>query len=409
MEAHVFDISSPQYKRNPYPILAQMIEQGPLVKMKYPFMGRYWAVTHYDAVNELLRDHKTFVRDPRTAGLKKGANLPWWMPRSMISMSQSMIIRDEPDHRRLRGLVEQAFVRRSVEQLRPRFAAIASQLLDDLESQFRQMGKPVDLVAGLARPFPLAVICELLGLPAADRPMFVKQAEAITNGASITNLFRIFGRIRHLMEYARRQIEVVKRSPHDGLISALVAAEQDGQRLSEDEMLTMIILLLFAGHVTTVHLIGAGIYTLLGYPEQRQQLTSDWSLVGGAVNEMLRYLSPVQTTKPMMAVRELEWHGQTLKRGEQILAHLAAANVDPRQFPEPERFDIHRSPNLHVAFGAGPHVCLGWKLAVTEAEIAVEQLFSRFAKLDLAVPRDQVAWSRQLGTRGVASLPVRLW
>jgi cytochrome P450 len=409
MKQHVFDISSQQYKRNPYPTLAQMIEQGPLVTMKYPFMGRYWAVTHYDAVNELMRDHNTFVRDPQTAGLKKGANLPWWVPRSLIPTDQSMIIRDEPDHRRLRSLVEQAFVRRSVEQLRPRFTAIASQMLDDLEREYRQTGEPVDLIAGLARPFPLAVICELLGLPAADRPMFVKQAEAITNGPSLTNLLKIFGGIRHIMAYARQQIDVAKRAPHDGLISALVAVEQDGHRLSEDEMLTMILLLLFAGHVTTVHLIGGGVYTLLGNPEQKQQLTANWSLVGGAVEEMLRYLSPVQTTKPMMAVRDLEWHGQPLKRGEQILAQLAAANVDPRQFPEPERFDIQRRPNLHVAFGAGPHVCLGGKLAVAETEIALEQLFSRFARLELAIPRDQVAWSRQLGTRGIASLPVRLW
>ncbi len=409
MKARTFDISSQKYKRNPYPTLAEMIAQGPLVRMKYPLMGRFWAVTTYDAVNELLRDRETFVRDPRTAGLKKGSNLPWWFPRSLKPMTEGMIIRDEPDHRRLRALVEQAFVRRNVEQLRPRFTAIATQMLDDLEAQFRHTGQPVDLVAGLARPFPLAVICELLGLPQADRPMFVKQAESLANGPSLSTIFRMFGGIRHIMDYTRQRIEAARRAPQEGLICALVTAEQDGQRMSEDEMLSMILLLLFAGHITTVHLIGAGVYTLLCQPEQKQSLMADWSQVGGAVDEMLRYLSPVQTTKPMMPVRDIVWHGQPLERGERILAHLAAANVDPRQFDDPERFDIKRYPNPHVAFGAGTHICLGLKLAVAETEVALEQLLTRFPQLELAIPSDQVRWSRQPGTRGMETLPIRLW
>ncbi|MEX2115114.1 MAG: cytochrome P450 [Pirellulales bacterium] len=409
MKARTFEIGSQEYKRDPYPTLAEMLAQGPLVRMKYPFIGRFWAVTRYDEVNELLRDRETFVRDPRTAGLKKGANLPWWFPRSLKPMTEGMIIRDEPDHRRLRSLVEQAFVRRNVEQLRPRFTAIATQMLDDLETAYRQMGQPVDLVAGLARPFPLAVICELLGLPRADRPMFVKQAERIANSPSLVGMFKMFGSIRRIMGYTREQIAAAKRAPQEGLISALVAAEHDGQRMSEDEMLSMILLLLFAGHITTVHLIGAGIYTLLGYPEQQQALMADWSQVGGAVDEMLRYLSPVQTTKPMMPIRDIHWHGQPLKRGEKILALLAAANVDPRRFDDPERFDIKRHPNPHVAFGAGTHICLGLKLAVAETEIALEQLLTRFPQLELAIPRDQVRWSRQPGTRGMETLPVRLW
>jgi cytochrome P450 len=408
MKTAVFDISSQEYKRNPYPTLAAMIEQGPLIRMKYPLIGRFWAVTHYDAVNELLRDHTTFVRDPRTVGMKKGSNMPWFFPRSFAPMTQSMIIQDEPDHRRLRSLVEQAFARRNIEQLRPRFVEIAHGMLDELEARQRQTGEPVDLVSGLARPLPLAVICELLGLPQEDRPMFTRLAETITGGPSLAALFKIFSSFRRMMAYAREQIEAARRKPQEGLISALVAVEHDGQGLSEDELVSMILLLLFAGHVTTVHLIGGGIYTLLGYPEQKEELLSNWSLVTSAVHEMLRYISPVQTTKPMMAVRDMEWRGQPLKRGERILAQLAAANVDPRQFPEPERFDIKRQPNAHVAFGAGPHICLGLKLAVAEAEIAVEQLFTRFGKLELAVPREQVAWSRQLGTRGMATLPVWL-
>ena len=408
MKPRTFEISSQDYKRNPYPVLAEMLEHGPIVQLKYPFIGTFLAVTNYEAVNDLLRDRETFVRDPRSAGLKKGANLPWWLPRSMRLAADSMITRDEPDHRRLRGLVEQAFLRRSVEQLRPRFEAIATEMLDDLESQQRTTGRPVDLVSGLARPFPLAVICELLGLPHSDRPLFVQQAESLANNLSLVSLFRWVTGIRRITSYILEQIQAARKQPREGLISALVAAEQDGQRLSEDETVAMILLLLFAGHITTVHLIGGGVYTLLRHPEQKQALLSNWALVGGAVDEMLRYLSPVQTTKPMLPIRDVEWRGQQLKRGDKILALLAAANVDPQQFAEPERFDIHRHPNPHVAFGAGIHICLGLKLAVAETEIAVEQLFRRYPNLEVAIPDSEVVWSRQPGTRGMESLPVNL-
>jgi len=409
MKTQTFDIASQEYKRSPYSTLAKMIEYGPLVKIKLPFFGPFWAATTYDAVNELLRDRQTFVRDPRTAGLTRGANLPWWFPRSMRAMAETMIIRDEPDHRRLRSLVEQAFVRRNIDQLRPHFQSIASKMLDDLEAEFKQTGQPVDLVAGLARPFPLAVICELLGLPQADRPMFMKQAEAIASSPSLTFILKWLSGIRRLTNYIREQIQAARKIPQEGLISALIAVEQEGQRLTGEEMESMILLLLFAGHITTVHLIGAGIYAILEHPEQKRLLMGNLSLMPGAVNEMLRYLSPVQMTKPMLPVRDIEWHGHRLKRGNKIVAFLASANVDASQFDQPTRFDIQRHPNPHVAFGAGIHNCLGWKLAVAEAEIAIGELLARFPKFELGIPRDQVRWSPQPGTRGMESLPMRLW
>lgn len=404
----MFDLRSQQYKRNPYPTLARLIAAGPLVNIKYPIIGRLWTATSYEAVNELLRDRQTFVRDSRTAGLKKGANLPWWVPRSMRAMAETMLTRDEPDHRRLRGLVEQAFLRSSIQQLRPRFEAIVTEMIDRLVAGQRQTGQPVDLVAGLARPFPLAVICELLGLPQADRPLFVKHAEAIASVSSWYGLFNLLRYARRLLAYIRQRIEVAKTAPEPGLIADLIAAEQQGDRLTEDETVTMIWLLLLAGHLTTVHLIGTGIYTLLEHPTQKQMLLSDWSLADSAIDEILRYVSPVQTTKMLMPIRDIQWYGQTLKRGERIIAFLAAANVDPRQFVNPERFDILRQPNAHVAFGAGTHICLGLKLAIAETEIALRQLFTRFPNLELGIPPEHIQWSRSFGTRGLESLPVRL-
>jgi cytochrome P450 len=371
MKGTSFDLRSPEFKRNPYPTLAKMIAQGPLLRVKYPFIGPVWMTTTYEACNELLRDRQNFVRDARSAGLKKGENLPWWMPPSFKAMAVGMINRDEPDHRRLRNLVEQAFLRRNIEGLRPRLERIAGEMIDDLAAAFDRDGRPVDLVEGLARPFPLAVICELLGLPQADRPRFVKHAQALTNNPSWLGLARLLYGLKQLLRYVREQVQRARSNPHEGLISALCAAEEQGDRLTEDEMTAMILLLLFAGHITTVHLIGAGIFTLFEYPAQKQALLADWSLAEGAIHEMLRYISPVQTTKPMMPVRDMRWRGQDLKRGENVVAFLAAANVDPLQFPEPERFDIRRQPNPHLAFGAGPHICLGLKLAVAETEIAL--------------------------------------
>lgn len=408
MNVRPFDIGSQDFKRNPYATLAAMVEQGPLVKIKYPFVGPMWMTTTYEACNELLRDRQNFVRDARSAGLKKGANLPWWMPRSFKAMTVAMINRDPPDHRRLRGLVEEAFLRRNIDDLRPRFECVANEMLDDLAATFERSGQPVDLVAGLARPFPLAVICELLGLPQEDRPMFVKRAEAMAGKPSWFSLFKLLGGLKQMTGYIRQQVQAARVAPREGLISALCAVERQGDRLTEDEMTAMILLLLFAGHLTTVHLIGAGIFTLFEHRAQKQMLLADWSLAESAVNEMLRYLSPVQMTKPMMPIRDMRWHGQNLKRGENVVAFLASANVDPNQFPEPERFDILRQPNPHLAFGAGIHICLGLKLAVAEAEIALRRLFTRFPNVELALPAAQVPWSPQLGTRGMESLPVRL-
>jgi cytochrome P450 len=296
-----------------------------------------------------------------------------------------------------------------MEQLRPRFTEIAAQMVDELETTFRQTGQPVDLVAGLARPFPLAVICELLGLPPDDRPMFIRQAESFANSPSVLSVFRILLSMRSVDRYIRRQIEIVREHPREGLIAELIDAEDEGHKLTPDETAAMILLLLFAGHVTTVHLIGGGVFALLTHADQKELLQADWSLAESAINEVLRYLTPVQTTKAMLPIRDLEWHGHRFRRGENIVAMLAAANADPAVFPQPERFDIRRDPNPHVAFGAGIHVCLGWKLAVTETEIALAQLFARFPKLELAVPPRQAKWSRQPGTRGMEQLSVRLW
>lgn len=402
-----YDLFSQAYKRNPFPELQRLNADGPVVSLRYPLLGGVKAVTSYEAVKEVLLDRQTFVRDPVTAGLKQGANLPWWMPKAFGPLARVMINRDEPDHRRLRGLVEKAFVRRNVSQLRPHLEKLVDRRLDDCEQAARS-GEPVELISLFARPFPIDAICELLGIPEEDRQQFARDAEVFAKPMSVWSALRLIPSIRGITRYIEQQIAACRRSPRPGLITALIEVEEAGEKLTEEEMVSMVVLLLLAGHITTVHLIGGGIFTLLEHTEQKQNLLSDWGLLPGCVNELLRYLSPVQTTKPMMPIRDMEWRGTRLRRGERMVALLAAANADENVFAQPERFDMTRSPNPHLAFGTGIHVCLGMQLADAEAEVSLQRLFTRFPDLRQAIPAEKVRWSPQFGTHGLETLPVYL-
>ena len=211
-----------------------------------------------------------------------------------------------------------------------------------------------------------------------------------------------------MYRYFERQFEECRRNPRPGLLTELVQAEQAGDQLSHEELIAFAFLLLFAGHETTVHLTSGGLLTLLEYPDQKAELLADWSLVGGAAQEVLRFYCPVQMTKPRYIREDTELVGVSLRRGEMISAILAAANLDPAEFENPGHFDIRRQPNPHVAFGTGMHVCLGMKLANAEVETAFRCLFTRFPKLELAIPSSELKWAKRIGLRGLPSLPIRL-
>jgi cytochrome P450 len=287
--------------------------------------------------------------------------------------------------------------------MRPRIEALCDGLLD------RMAGAAVaDLMEGLARPLPLAVICELLGLPEEDRPRFRQWARAVMSVTSLWGIFRLLPALSRLVPYFERHFEQCRRRPRPGLMTALVQAEQDGDRLSADELLAMAFLLLLAGHETTVHLIGGGTLALLGAPEQKARLTADGSLLPMAVEELLRFVCPVQLAKQRYLGRDLEFRGRRLRRGDVVLPMLASANADPARFHEPERLDVGRSPNPHVAFGTGGHFCLGAQLARVEAQVVTERLFRRFPRLSLAVPPTALRYTGRLGIRALTALPVRL-
>jgi cytochrome P450 len=397
------DLASQSFMRNPFPTLTRLRTAGPVVRVKLPFLGKSWLATTYEAVNEVLKDDSTFVRSPKNAGKRRFAGMRWWMPRTLRVLAENMLGYDDPDHRRLRKLVDQAFNRQSVEDLRQRIGGICEDLLDRMSG-----ADPVDILEGVARPLPLAVICELLGLPEEGQPHFRRWVRALMSVTSLWGVVCFLPGLFRLVGYFKRHFEQCRRHPRPGLMTALVQAEQDGDKLSESELLAMAFLLLVAGHETTVHLIAGGVLALLEAPEQRARLLAEWSLVPSAVEELLRFVSPVQVAKPRYVPRDLEFHGRPLRRGDILIPMLASANADPDRFDHPERMDISRSPNPHVAFGTGMHFCLGAQLARVEAQVVLEKLFTRFPNLSLAVPGSVLKYTGRLGMRALTALPARL-
>jgi cytochrome P450 PksS len=397
------DFSSQDYFRNPAAAIAKLQSAGPVVEVRFPILGRIWTTTTEEMADRVLKDSGTFSMrrdDGNIAGVR------WWMPGIVRTLANHMLSMDEPDHRRLRDIVDEAFRRRAILEMEPRILAIADELADGLFAQ----GIPADLVEGYARQLPLAVICELLGLPLADRAKFTAWAGGFTRFTGTIGFISMIPKIvvsfYAMRRYLERQLEVARESGGEGLIAELVRVEKNGGQISRNEMVSMVFLLLFAGHETTTHLISGSVHELLKNPGLREWLEEDWSRANLAVEEFLRFLSPVQFTKPRYVRRELELGGIRLKKGEQIIAMLVAANLDPQANAHPEKLDLERRPNRHIAFGTGIHFCLGHQLARIEGICALKALFRRWPKLQLAVDESQIKWRRRPGLRAIEHLPV---
>jgi cytochrome P450 len=401
-----FDLTSQAFKQDPFPTLARMRAAGPLIRARLSLFGTVWLATTHAAVTDLLCDHHRFVQNPATVGSWMGSLLRW-LPRNLQPVTANMLLRDEPDHRRLRHLVDRAFRVRSIDVLRPRLEALADEAADELVRRARA-AEGADLLAHFARPFPLAVICELLGLPPEDRPSFTRWAEGVSTASSLPGILLSLRGLGNTMRYLRAEIRRQVAHPRDGLLAALIQAEEQGDRLTEDELLAMVFLLLVAGHETTLHQITTSVLVLLDHPDQLRELTSDWSLAGSAVDELLRYVSFAQVSKPRFAREDVTFRDRTIRRGQMVFACLASANSDPAVFDDPERLDLRRHPNRHVAFGDGIHFCLGAALARAEVGIALRRLFTRFPDLALGIPRSCVRFSQRIGTHALVSLPLRL-
>lgn len=395
------NIVTRDFKANPFPFYARLRAEEPVSRARLG-QQEVWLVTRYDDVVALLRDPR-FVKDKRNALTAEQMKKMPWVPSFLKPLEYNMLDLDEPDHPRLRALVQKAFTPRRVEEMRPHIQRIADECLDRAASR-----GSADLVKDFALPLPLTVIVELLGIPREDRARFHRWSRRIVRPPTTWNMIRAIPSIAAFLRYLRRLVQKGRTGPGEDLVTALVQAEEAEDHLSEDELLAMIFLLLIAGHETTVNLIASGTLALLDSPEEMEKLRKNPELLETAVEELLRFTSPVETATERYAREDATIAGVTIPRGSIVLAVLASANRDQSRFERPDDLDVTRTPNRHLAFGFGIHFCLGAPLARLEGKIAIGTLLSRFPNLRLAVPRGRLRWRPSPMIRGLESLPLLL-
>jgi cytochrome P450 len=381
-----------EYFQDPYSVHARLRAQRPVSAVIMPGGTPAWLVTGY-------AEARAALADPR---LRKNARGWHPDPDSMYAaLDGHMLNSDPPDHERLRRLVNKAFTARHVERLRPRIMSITAELLDAMSAQ-----REVDLLASFAFPLPITVICELLGIPVADRDDFRRWSATIVSNTATVELFQADATA--MISYFMALLAAKRQQPADDLLSALISARDSGDRLGENELLSMMFLLLVAGHETTVNLIASGMLVLLLNPGELGRLRADPSLLGGAVEELLRSVSPVNHATFRFAAEPVEIGGAHIGAGEPVVIALSSANRDPSRYADPDRLDLGRDSSGHLAFGHGIHYCLGAPLARLEAEIAFGALLQRFGSIRLAVPAESLRWRPSTLIHGLETLPVRL-
>ena len=386
----------PEFHANPYPFYRRLREEDPVHASPLGI----WVLTRYDDAVMVLRDPR-FGRE----GIAELAEARLGAARARPTNTRDMLFRDPPDHTRLRSLVSRAFTPRSVEAMRPNIQEIVDGLLDR-----REGARGMDVIEDLAYPLPVRVICEMLGVPIADQEIFRQWSadiarsldaallpagsEVVTRGQESSDA---------LKEYFRSLIALRRKDPQPDLLSALIAAEEQGDKLSEAELLSTCVLLLIAGHETTVNLIGNGLLALLQHPAELRKLADDPALIQTGVEELLRYDGPVQRTS-RMTMADVEIGGKQIPKGRVVVAAIGAANRDPTYCSDPERLDITRKENRHIAFGFGIHFCLGAPLARIEGQVAIGTLLRRMPALKLV--SDKPEWRESSVLRGLKTLPV---
>src|SRR6516165_7274138 len=380
------------YFADPHSVHARLRTQRPVTPVVLPGGTGTWLITGY-------AEARAALADPRLS-----KHMPGWHPEPdsiFAALDLHMLNSDPPDHERLRKLVNKAFTARRVQRLRPRITAITAGLLDDMSTRTE-----ADLLASFAFPLPITVICELLGIPVGDRDDFRTWSATIVSNAAAPEVFQ--AHTTAMVRYFTALLAAKRREPGDDLLSALVAARDEEDRLSENELLSMAFLLLVAGHETTVNLIASGVLALLLNPAELARLRAEPALIGGAVEELLRYVNPVNHTTFRCAAEPVEIGGVRISRGDPVLVALSGANRDPARFGDPDRLDLGRDSAGHLAFGHGIHYCLGAPLARLEAEIAISGLLTRFGSISLAVEAASLRWRPSSLIHGLESLPVRL-
>ena len=376
----VFNPFLPSYQANPYPAYAALRAGDPV---HFSAAIQAWVLTAYEDCERVLREADTFSSSSFTASGQLATVLQQQRREFPLGEVPTVLNSDPPVHTRLRTLLNRAFTPRAIEGLRPHIEEIAASLLADAG----RTGGRFDAVTGFAQPLPIIVIAELLGVPPSDRDQLKEWSTAIANTTNVLNTEGALVAARQatveLIAYMDKVVAQRRAAPGADIMTALVQAEEDGERLSHDELLAFSILLLLAGHETTTNLIGNGLFALTEHPEQAARLRAEPDLLPSAVEEFLRYDSSVQGAV-RFARETVEVGGRTIEQGSTLLLLLGAANRDPAQFPEPDALDVSRSPNRHLSFGRGLHFCLGAPLARLEGDIAFRALLDRFPELRLA-------------------------
>jgi cytochrome P450 len=382
-----------EYFADPYSVHVRLRARCPVSPVVLPGGDApAWLITGY-------AEARAALADPR---LHK--SMPGWAPEPgsvFAVLEQHMLNSDPPDHGRLRRLVNKAFTARHVERLRPRISAITAGLLDDLPAR-----SEVDLLTSFAFPLPITVICELLGIPISERDDFREWSTTVVSNTATPDV--MYAHATAMVGYFRALLAAKRREPTDDLLSALITARDSDDSLSEDELVSMAFLLLVAGHETTVNLIASGVLALLLNPRELDRLRADPSLIGKAVEELLRYTAPVSHATFRCAAEPVEIGGARIGRGDAVFVALSGANRDPARFGDPEGLNLGRDSSGHLAFGHGIHYCVGAPLARLEAEIAFAALLERFGGMRLAVPAESLRWRPSTLIHGLEALPVRL-
>jgi cytochrome P450 len=388
-------VTQEQLLQDPHPIYAKLRSAAPVSQLQLMMSDSTgWLVTTYAEAREafthsaLSRDQMAHVQDS------------WLEERVRTAMNAHMLNADPPDHTRLRRLVAKVFTMRRINSLEPRITEIADGLLDQIKAD-----EPVNVIDAYAFPLPMQVICDLLGVPGDDRDDFREWSNIVLAGA-FAGPEKMQTAAKAMISYIKRLLTDKRENPADDLLSDLVQVRDEGDALTEDELIAMVFLLLVAGHETTVNLIGNGLYQLMLHPDQLARLQADRSLVPSAVEEILRYEGPLRMALPRFATEDFELGGQQIRKGDMVFISTLSANRDDEQFEEAETFDVGRERSPHVAFGHGLHFCLGAPLARLEGRIAFERLLDRFDGFAFATDPAELTWRPSGLLRGLQTLPV---
>jgi cytochrome P450 len=379
------------YYQDPLGFFAWLRQSRPVAPVRMPGYGRAWIVTRYTDVRTVLTDPRMAKDVHRWPGGGRSR------PSEATGVYAHMLHADPPDHTRLRRVVQKVFTPRRA-ALRPRAEEIAAGLLDEM-AKARGV---IDLFGWYARPLPIAVLCELLGIPVADRAWI---EATVTSYDDRTEHQRVE---RELAAYFTELIAAKRAEPRDDLVSALARDSADADKLTDNELVSTVFLLVMAGFDTTVNLIASGSLALLTHPGEMVRLREDPSLLPAAVEEMLRFTNPVNHANDRFTTEDVPVGDVVIPAGEWVFPAISSANRDPAQFPDPDRLDVGRDTSGHVAFGYGVHYCLGAPLARMETEVALGALLARFPGLSLAVPPQELRWRPVSLMNGLESLPVRL-